>query len=132
MGYKVPKREAELTLEEHPGLKVLCSLDQELGVFFEYQRMAGSEDPDKVEAALRQFGDNTLLSWNVENDDGTPKPASADGFMTLPLPFATQIINGWVAAVKKLAAPLVEPSENGTESKEDSNTDSPSPALAST
>lgn len=53
-----------------------------------------------------------LISWNVEDDDDMPVPATLDGIKTQDLDFNLAIVNAWTTAMAGVPAPL-EPSSTG-------------------
>lgn len=57
---------------------------------------------------------DALLSWNVEEDDGTPVPATVDGLRSLDLDTLLALVRAWTDATVGVAPPL-EPSSNGGE-----------------
>ena len=85
MGYRVPRRELELTFEgtDFDGAVIRCRLDISLETLFEFERIAGA-DVESARAVYEKFADEVLVSWNLEQDDGTPVPASAAGLMAQP------------------------------------------------
>lgn len=113
-GFRVPRREALVEFEEgheYHGAEVRLRLDVPMGLVFEFQRL-GSDG----EAALRRFGDQILLGWNLEDDDGEPVPATADGLLTQPFGFANTLMTRWAEAVTGVPGPLGVPSSNGATS----------------
>lgn len=69
-------------------------------------------------AAARQlllaFAD-VLISWNVENDDDTPVPATYEGMKAQELPLILRMVEAWIGAVAgPPAAPLAQPSSGGS------------------
>lgn len=101
MGFEVPRRTARIQFEEHPGMEIECALDISLGAFFEFQRLTASKDQKDVEKAMQQFGEEIVISWNLEID-GIKLPATGEGMLRLPPAFALVILNAWVGAVQEL------------------------------
>lgn len=99
MGYKVPRRQALIRFEgtDYDGAEITCVLDVDLDIFFTVSRAAGG-DVGAIEAALRAFAQRSLLSWNIEDDDGTPIVASEAAFMALPPAMGLLIITRWLEA----------------------------------
>lgn len=112
MGFEIPRRTASLTFDQYPGLEVTAVLDVPLQMYFELARLANSEDVAQVEAALRRFGDEVLMSWNAE-EKSEPLPADAEGLMRLGMEMAKDILEGWMKGMVQLPAPLAAPSPNG-------------------
>lgn len=110
MGYEVPRRMALLKFEDgvHDGLEVRCAFDMPLGTFIEFTKRMGAEAVVAQEEAIRQWADDILDSWNVE-EKGKPVPASADGVMVLGLAFVKDIIDAWAGGMKdSVTGPLAE------------------------
>lgn len=58
-------------------------------------------------AAMRQITATfaySLESWNVEDDDGHPVPADADGLMSQDPRLVTAVLQAWTAAVYGMPA----------------------------
>lgn len=73
-----------------------------------------------------------LVSWNVEDDDDMPVPATLDGIKTQDLDFNLAIVNAWTTAMAGVPVPLEQPSTGGESSLEASiPMDVLSPSLAS-
>ena len=122
MGFEVPRRTAVLQFEgeEYEGCEVRCVFDISLGDLLYFDNLeAGSQ---KAEEAMRRFGDSFLESWNVEIN-GESVPATGDGIMLVPAPFALMMLNAWREAMTKIAGvsdPLGDASKNGSTSEEES------------
>ena len=134
MGFEVPRRTAVLTFEgeEYEGCEVRCLFDISLRDLLYFDALeAGSQ---KAEEAMRRFGDSFLESWNIEID-GESVPATGEGIMLVPAPFALMMLNAWREAMTKMAGvsdPLGEASKNGESSAEESvMTEASSSALQS-
>lgn len=54
---------------------------------------------------------NRLVSWNLEEDDGTPVPADYHGLMSQDIDFAIELVMAWLDGVLGTPGPL-EPSSN--------------------
>ncbi|WP_432129589.1 hypothetical protein [Streptomyces tendae] len=81
------------------GLEVeIASLS--MGEFFEMSKLVHKDDMSEegVEALLKAF-DRVLIGWNVEEEDGTPVPATFGGLMSMDLEFNLKIIETWLKAV---------------------------------
>ncbi len=113
-GYQVPRREALITFEgtDYDGAELTCVLDVSLSTLFAFQRLSngGQDDGENV---FRKFGDEILISWNLQDSDGNPVPATADGFCSQPPAFASAVLSHWKDAVTGLTTPLEEPSRGG-------------------
>ncbi len=107
-----------------------------LGVFLELIELKEvdtknitAEDAAKVDRLFTGFAD-ALVSWNLENEDGSPVPATADGLKSQDIDFVMQIVSAWIAALSQVPDFLVNKSSDGGKSLEQSipmETSSPSP-----
>ena len=113
MGYRVPKRELELTFEgtDYDGAVVRCRLDIPLARVLELQRT-----DDDVASIYALFGDEFLVSWNLEDDNGDPIPATGAGMLAQPPMFCAAVLQAWQEQVTKAPAPLVQKSPAGSSS----------------
>lgn len=71
----------------------------------------------EIDAALIEFGDAFLVSWNVDRG-GVPVPATGRGLALLPAAFQLAVLTAWMRVARggEPAAPLAEPSRNGVPS----------------
>lgn len=67
---------------------------------------------DDVDALLSTFAD-VLVSWNLEDDDDQPIPASLDGLKGQDQEFVFSIVMSYVNAVSGVSAPLPQTSPGG-------------------
>jgi hypothetical protein len=115
MGFKIPKRTAEVSFadgHEYHGATVTFNLDLPMGFAFRYMNASlGSADH---EAVLRDFGDKALTAWNIEDDDGNPIPANADGMLMAPPAFVLALMELWQEATQAVPAPLDETSTDSS------------------
>lgn len=104
MGFTVPAPESvilDLHFDAYPGLEVrAASISIETAM-----SLSGEE-------AITAFG-NALRSWNCERPDGTPVPATLDGFRSLETRFGKALVTAWVDAITGVPAPLDQPSIDG-------------------
>lgn len=87
-------------------MNVLCNTDVPLGTFFNLQMWLSSEDAKLMADACKLFGEQILISWDVEDDKG-PVTADGRGFISLPMSLAMTIITTWtenVGSPKKVSA----------------------------
>ncbi len=86
-------------------------------------------------AGMRRIIDDfaaVLVSWNLEDDDGRPIPATTEGLRTLDPGELMTIIRTWQRVVADAPAPLPGPSSSGAPSLEGSlPMEALSPSLAS-
>jgi len=121
--FSVPRKTCVLVLTgDYEGAEARCRLDVGMGTYLTFQRLADSQEPDKLEEACRRFGDDVLVEWNLEDDDGRVVPATGDGFLAIPPELAVAMIRAWSEAMAGLPAPLGEGSPSSAE-------DSPEPSM---
>jgi hypothetical protein len=65
-----------------------------------------------IDEAFDAFA-SILVSWNVEDDDGNPVPATKDGLYSLDFEFLATVMTAWSEKVAGVSAPLPKPSDNG-------------------
>ena len=91
MGFKIPSREATIIMsDEFEGAEAVCRLDVPLGMFLEMQDFENNMD-----VAFKKFGDEIVVSWNLETNEGEPIAPSGDGMKQLTVQLATQLIGDW-------------------------------------
>ncbi|HZN70561.1 MAG TPA: hypothetical protein VFC00_02590 [Micromonosporaceae bacterium] len=86
-------------------------------------------DEGQVELLLATFA-KALVSWNLEEPEGEPVPATLDGLYAQDIGFVMQIIFAWMEAVAAVPTPLREKLSGGKQFPEVSlpmETLSPSP-----
>lgn len=113
MGFKLPIKQIKLELEEDmAGAEVICKASVPISTFLIFQNVE-----DKVEEAYRSFGDDVLISWDLEDDNG-PIPATGDGMLQLPPEIGALIVGGWSTTVSNPQNGSVQTSPNGSTSAE--------------
>lgn len=73
-------------------------------------------DPAGASAGLEksiQVLADSLISWNIEGDDGTPVPATVDGLKQQEMSLVMSIISAWTEAVSGVSPPLPGGSNSG-------------------
>lgn len=133
MGYK-PKRKIyhlDFTGTDYEGLRVSIrglNTGQYMDLFqAKEEAQAGGETNDLLTIMAGQ-----LISWNVEDEEDMPVPATLDGIKTQDLDFNLAIVNAWTTAMAGVSAPLEQSSTGGESSLAASIPMEPlSPSLAS-
>jgi len=126
MGYKRRKTIYRLVFEdeEFDGLEVrayappLGFLERAMKMGALSGRPADDLSPDEIELLNGLFTGfaNYLVSWNLEEDDGKPVPATLEGLRAQDLSFVFQIIDAWLNSVGEVASPLGRSSNAGLQS----------------
>lgn len=131
MGFQIPPRAVVLTFgpdTEYAGAEVRCRRKAPLHQALAFERCIAADDPDAEDIA-RAFGENVLLSWNLEDvtldengstvtdEDGNPLlvsiPCNADTFLEQPGEFVLLVMQHWKEAVTGVDAPLASNSPAG-------------------
>tara|TARA_Y100000401_G_scaffold113247_1_gene113693 strand:- start:1105 stop:1455 length:351 start_codon:yes stop_codon:yes gene_type:complete len=102
--FVLQRRQAKLVFEEaeYEGLEILTKLDVSTKLFLSMQALTSSNLVEDQERAMRLFGNEVLISWNLQEEDGKKLPPDGDGFFSLPPNFAIKIITAWSEASGKL------------------------------
>lgn len=121
MGYKRPARIYTIVDwpdEDMAGLEVKAR-SVKLKKFIEFGRLmsnakaASAEDAEEAITNLVSFFAKALVSWNLEDDDGAPVPATYDGLIEQDNDFVMRIIFAWMQIVGGAPGPLGKPSTDG-------------------
>lgn len=123
MGY-VPKRtlyKLDFSQTEHAGLEVttksatMAALLDILSLSDNVEQAGVKNvDRDQLEKLFGLF-DEVLVSWNVEEEDGTPVPATKAGLLSQDPGFVMEVIGAWGTAMAKAPPPLPKPSSGPLE-----------------
>ena len=108
-GFRLPEKTAKITFEgtDSDGAEIQLRLSVSFAQFIGLRESAQGEDQ---EVMARLFGQNVLMGWNLDDDDGEPIPADGDGMLAIPLELTNLIVQHWVEAVSGVPAPLGPPS----------------------
>jgi hypothetical protein len=122
MGYKPSRTLYRLRFEDRPGLEVVAkstSVEKLMGLMGLVEKVGvldedtvGADDFGLVEQVLRGFAE-ILHSWNVEDEDDRPIPATYEGLITQELPFVMEVVSAAVEAISAAPPPLPKPSSAG-------------------
>lgn len=115
MGYVVQSSTVDIVYgpdEQYPGLEVVCRGQTSADALLYFRRFADF-NPDRAEAleqlrdGIKRFGDELLVSWNIELKEGEPLPATGDGMAKIPdTMLCIDIMTRWTKAVARPAGPL--------------------------
>src|SRR3990167_8739878 len=101
MGFRAPTT-LKIVFEDgaYAGAEIDCRLSVSLEKVMTYSRLAGdSEDGAALDTLMRQFGEEIVIGWNFEDDDGQPLPLTADAFMNQSLPLRAAVVKHWLTQV---------------------------------
>jgi hypothetical protein len=115
---------------DYAGLEVnIRSLN--MGQLLEAKSGKSASGKDGLEGTVELLADR-ILDWNLENEDGTPVPATLEAMKGEDDDLILDIINRWMEAVSGVQAPLDATSPSGEISQVASiPTEALSPSLAS-
>lgn len=123
MGFKKAKKRYRLTFEdpELAGLEVIMG-SMSIGQMLDFQKVVNALQPGEkkdeavqqkmVELTLERFA-KSIISWNLEDEEGMPIPATLAGVQTQELDFIMPIITAWQEAIAGVD-PKSQPSANGS------------------
>ena len=111
-GFRVAKRTALIDFAENSpwyGVEARVTISVPFETLFWFQRNAENTDTDTSSEALKRFGDNYLVEWNLLDDDGKPYPPTGAGLASVDdSGLVGAIMLGWVEAVANPQANLSE------------------------
>ena len=104
-GFRLPEKTARVNFEgtDYDGAEIQLRLSVTFAQFIGLRESAQGEDQETM---ARLFGESVLLDWNLEDADGNPIPANADGMLAIPLELTNMVVQHWVEAVAGVASPL--------------------------
>jgi hypothetical protein len=122
VGYRAPVKAYRLKFadEDMAGLEVTAR-SLPIGEFLKLSDLAGLAQDDP--AAMSKGATETfrvlagaLMSWNLEDEQGQPVPATYEGIVSQDLDFVMKIVNAWMSAMTDVAPPLPGGSSGGVPS----------------
>ena len=121
-GFRVTRRTATIDFaEDSPwhGVEASVVISVPFETLFWFQRNASSDDPESSLTAIKRFGDDYLMEWNVQDEEGNPYPATGDGLSSVDdTGLVTSLMSGWIEAVVTPPDPLSVRSGNTDSSAE--------------
>lgn len=118
MGYRRPARVFRLRFEDEPELEVMARsvpVGELLDIMKLADKMTGAPDEKSVKELFGWFA-KRVIGWNLENEDGTPVPATLEGVLGQDFDFALKLVMAWVQAVSSVQVPLATTSAGSTAS----------------
>jgi hypothetical protein len=120
MGYTPKKKQYKLVFADPDmnGLEVYMN-SVPVGVMLQIDDLSSSinvSDSGSTSGKFRELLEivaSALVSWNIEEEDGTAVPADFDGLSTLETQFVMEIIAAWSQAVAGVTGPLEKGSTSG-------------------
>lgn len=122
MGYVRKVRPVKLIFddEEYAGLEIRMKpmpLGEFLGLYDQVHEIEDDDKSGSFESVIRGTADK-LVGWNLENEDGTPVPATFEGLLEQDLVFVRDIISGYKSALFGVDSPLSQDSNSGSQLEE--------------
>lgn len=140
MGFKRPAKVYKLLFEDDDmaGLEVKARsmstgdlLDMAPLLDMKMSNAPTADELEQVRDLLERFAE-VLISWNLEDEDDEPIPATLEGLLSQDIAFVMDIVQAWADAVSGVPAPLDGRSPSGDPSLAASiPMDALSPSLAS-
>lgn len=115
MGYRRQPTVYKLIFQEYEGLEVTArsvSVEELLKITGLASQMTTKPDDKQVSELFGWFG-KRLVSWNLEDEDGKPVPATLNGLLAQEMGFVLKIIQAWVRAITGVSPPLQNGSSGG-------------------
>ncbi|MGR6923083.1 hypothetical protein ACU635_53265 [[Actinomadura] parvosata] len=122
MGYKRPTKVYKLVFAEDDdmaGLEVRARsmstgalLDMAPLLDLKLSASPTAEEMESIAELLEKFA-QVLVSWNLEDEDGQPVPATLEGLLDQDIDFVIRIIMAWADAISGVPAPLPQTSPDG-------------------
>ncbi len=111
-GYRVPDRTNILEgfTGDFEGLEVTCDRNSTVDLYLE---LSDALEDDRITETFELFGEKILLSWNLEDSEGRPVPATGAALRDQPVDLAILIVRTWLTERTAVSAPLERPSTNG-------------------
>lgn len=124
MGYRIKPKGYKLVFadSDKAGFEVTAR-SINTGQFLEFQaaratKDAGGEGAQGATRQMLQMFADAIITWNAEDEDGQPIPATLEGLCTLDLDFNMDVINAWMDAINGVSSPLPGTSTDGSTSVE--------------
>jgi hypothetical protein len=97
---------------EYAGLE-MAMRSVTIGEMARFRGMGSSESEAEAQEKLCTLISSRLISWNREEEDGTPVPATREGLDGEEVDFLYVVIDKWNHAIRGVAAPLESGSPDG-------------------
>jgi hypothetical protein len=119
MGFKPARKVYTLQFEQYDGLEVKAT-SVSTGAFLEIAALADQAKVDIkfMKKLFQSFAEQSLRSWNLENDDDTPIPATLEGLLSQDFEFVFEIIDAWMDTMVGVTEDLKAQSSSGKPSPE--------------
>lgn len=97
---------------------VLRMKSPSMAVFFQFSDIdIKSMTPSSMRVIFEPMAEH-MLSWDMEEEDGTPVPCNLQGLLSLEMLHVLEIMTGWIDAAASVSVPLGQPASSGSPSLE--------------
>ncbi len=124
-GYRHQGKIYKLKFEDYDGLEVVAR-SMPIGQFLDIARLADLDvksvkpaDIKKLSGLFEAFA-KCLISWNLEDEEGDPVPATLEAVLAQETDFTLDIVMTWITTLTSVSSPLEKSSSNGDQSLEQS------------
>ena len=100
-GFRVSKRTKIVEFEpdsEWHGIEAEVRISVPFKTLIWMQGITTEGDQAKIIDTYKMFADDFLIEWNIQDEDGEPYPATADGIMLVDSDLVNAIVEKWVEA----------------------------------
>lgn len=116
-GYRVESPTYNLKFEGLEGLEVNIK-GLNTGQMMElWEDKSDSSTSESSKETLLRFS-AALISWNIEDENGVPIPATLEGIKSLDVSFVLTMVNGWTTALSGVDTDLGKDSDSGEQFQE--------------
>lgn len=118
MGYRRPTYLLKFEDPQFEGLEVRCR-PVNTGIvhkLIQLSKMEEAKTSEEVDEQLGQLAETfgaALVGWNYEREDGTPVPATVDGFKEADFPMQMGVVGAYLDVALNVSAPLGQTSNGG-------------------
>ena len=113
MGYQLPERTLTLKFQgtDFDGAEVITYRSVTLDAVLRIQDAAAEQNLPEL---FDLVGEHVIKSWNLEDVEGHPIPATPDGIRQVSADFINVVVQHWSEAVGNVPGPLADGSSNGS------------------
>lgn len=107
MSYTHARKTYKLTFDGAPEFEGLEATvrGMSVGQYLEVTNLAESKDVREVDRLLQRFGES-LIEWNVKDEDGNDIPSTYEGVSSCDIDFVMRIIAAWMQAIAGVSKDL--------------------------
>lgn len=130
MGYRRQTKLYKLAFEEFPGLEITArsaSIGELMEILQLADAVASKPTPEQADKLFGGFADH-IVSWNYEDEDGNPLPATLETLKGEESGFVTRLIAGWAQAISGADVPLAQASAGRSRNQVEESIPMSSPA----